>query len=154
MTEQEFIAKFKKHGFELYKTKALKLKLDAFHNIKGIANSIKMFAIFLTIAVALSACNSTKVLTDSTKKFLVDHNVQASVTPNPTTGTTKFHASIDSLYPNSVEKIKAIAPQADIIYKVSEGKIILQGEAKGVLGADKIAELYVAVIKAISFWKK
>lgn len=109
---------------------------------------------FLTIAIALSGCNSTKLFTDSTKKFLVDHNVQASVTPNPATGTTKFYASIDSLYPNSVEKIKAIAPQADVIYKISEGKIILQGEAKGVLDADKIAELYVAVIKAISFWKK
>lgn len=115
---------------------------------------MKKIITLLTIAILLSVtgCNSTKMFTDSANKFMKDHNVQATVTPNAVNGTTAFYASIDSLYPT--EKLKSIAPQADIIYKVSDGKIILQGEAKGVLDADKIAELYAAVIKAISFWKK
>jgi hypothetical protein len=41
MTEQQFIAKFKKAGFELYKTKDLAPKLRAFHKIKDIANEVK-----------------------------------------------------------------------------------------------------------------
>lgn len=33
MTKQQFIAEMKRIGFELYKTKDLKLKLDAFYKI-------------------------------------------------------------------------------------------------------------------------
>ena len=34
MTEKQLIAKFKKAGFELYKTKDLKPKLNAYYKIK------------------------------------------------------------------------------------------------------------------------
>lgn len=37
MTEQQFIAKFKKHGFELYEVKSLTKKLDAFYKMQKIA---------------------------------------------------------------------------------------------------------------------
>lgn len=40
MTEQQFIAKFKKAGFDLYKTKDLKPVLEAFHKMKQIANKV------------------------------------------------------------------------------------------------------------------
>jgi hypothetical protein len=38
MTEQQWIAKMKKAGFELYKTKDLKPKLDAYEKAKNILN--------------------------------------------------------------------------------------------------------------------
>lgn len=41
MTEQEFISMFKKKGFELYKTKDIKKKLDALHSIVDIAKKVK-----------------------------------------------------------------------------------------------------------------
>lgn len=40
LTEQEFIAKFKKEGFDLYKTKDLKPKLTAFHRIDEIVRDV------------------------------------------------------------------------------------------------------------------
>lgn len=41
LTEQQFISKFKKAGFDLYKTKDLKPKLDAFYKIQEIVNKVK-----------------------------------------------------------------------------------------------------------------
>lgn len=41
MTEQQFIAKMKKAGFELYKTKDLKPKLDAFYKTQEIVKKVK-----------------------------------------------------------------------------------------------------------------
>lgn len=40
MTEQQFIAKMKKAGFELYKTKDLKPKLKCFYKIQELVNNI------------------------------------------------------------------------------------------------------------------
>lgn len=42
MTEQEFIAKFKKAGFELYKTKDLKPKLEAFYKMQEIVKKVRV----------------------------------------------------------------------------------------------------------------
>lgn len=41
MTEQQWIAKFKKKGFELYKTKELLLRLNAFYKIENIIAKVK-----------------------------------------------------------------------------------------------------------------
>lgn len=113
---------------------------------------MKKVFIICAITTLLSSCISTKQFTKTTEKFLKDHHFEANVKPNHIKGTTKFHASIDSLY--NTDKLKAIAPQADIIYKISDGKVIVEGEAKGVLDADKIAELYKNLIKTIQFWKR
>lgn len=40
MTEKQFISKYKKHGFNLYKTKDLKPKLDAFYKMQEILNKV------------------------------------------------------------------------------------------------------------------
>jgi len=113
---------------------------------------MKKILLFVSIAILFSSCNSSKNLTSATKKFLDKHNFEAIVKPNVTTGTTYFKASIDSLY--DVSKIKPIAKQADILFKVADGKVVVEGEAVGVLDADKILELYKSVISAITFWKK
>jgi hypothetical protein len=41
LTEKQFIAKFKKQGFELYKTKDVKPKLDAFYKMQEFINKVK-----------------------------------------------------------------------------------------------------------------
>lgn len=41
MTEQQFIAFFKKKGFELYKTKDLKKKLGVLHKIVELSKKVK-----------------------------------------------------------------------------------------------------------------
>jgi hypothetical protein len=100
----------------------------------------------------MASCNTSKQFATSTNKFLKAHNFEASVTPDYATNTTDFRASIDTLYPTNA--LKKIAPQADIIYKVSDGKLIVEGKANGILDADKILELYKSLISAISFWKE
>lgn len=41
MTERQFISKFKKKGFELYKTKDLKKKLDTLDKIVELSKKVK-----------------------------------------------------------------------------------------------------------------
>jgi hypothetical protein len=41
MTEQQFIAKFKKAGFEMYKTKDVKAKYNALEKIQKLSEVIK-----------------------------------------------------------------------------------------------------------------
>lgn len=113
---------------------------------------MKNVLLFIVLTIALSSCNTSKTLTTATKNFLNKHHFEATVKPNPVTGTTRFKASIDSLY--DVSKIKGIARQADITFKIADAKVIVEGEAVGILDADKIAELYKSVISSISFWKK
>lgn len=44
MTEKQFIAKFRKEGYELYKTKAIQPKLDAFHKMKEVIYVLSQYA--------------------------------------------------------------------------------------------------------------
>lgn len=41
MTEQQFIAKFKKAGFDLYKTKDLRPKLRVFYKVRDLVKEIE-----------------------------------------------------------------------------------------------------------------
>lgn len=111
---------------------------------------MKTVIVFLFIAVAFSSCTTQKLI-NATKTFMIKHNVEASVKPNQFTNTTHFKASIDSLY-NTTE-LKKIAPRADVTFKVSDAKVIIEGDAVGSLDSDKIVELFKALYEQIKFWK-
>ena len=87
----------------------------------------KLFLISILFTF-LASCSTTKSTVAFTK-FLTDHHFQETHVLDPTTGTTKITASIDSLYDYS--KVAEICDTADITFQVSRGKIKVQADCSG-----------------------
>lgn len=110
---------------------------------------MKKLFLFLTIAVLLSSCNTTKTVTDSVKKFAEQHNFKETHSVNQLTGANHFEASIDSLY--KTDAIKALCDTVNITFKVVDARVEVKTDCPGA-GATLIEQLRKA-FAAIEFFK-
>lgn len=105
--------------------------------------------LFALALFTIASCNSTKQLTSKLNDFLVKHNYTKTAVYNPITKSTTVTVSIENLYDTG--KLKDICSQADVTFKIVQGKVILTANCPG--AEQKIEEIVKQLTNAIVFKK-
>jgi len=96
--------------------------------------NLLLFAAVLAL-LTVSSCTSTR---NTLVDYLTQHNFQQTHQLNPVTGTTKFKASIDSLY--DYTKVAQVCDTANITLVIARGRVEIEADCTNA-GEDLVAIL-------------